>query len=302
LGIIWRQHSKLTLGTVALGQRYGVSNPSAKLSVEMASAILDRSWERGIFSIDTAAAYGDAEPRIGAWIRDTGNQPTVVSKAPSLSEYSDDEVAQTVSGFIAQSLTRLNCRMLDGYLLHRAEDWRREPVRGALQRAKDNGTVKAIGLSGYEPRTLLELMAIEPVDIIQVPISLFDCSAERTGLLIEAVERDVYVMARSVFLQGLLFMNPSTLPAHREGAAPVLTALRQLAAEAQTDLGTLALRSVLETDGVSTAVLGFYNVAQVDEACDAQARTVDRAILDEARRISNGLPLEITDPRRWPTV
>jgi len=240
----------LTTGTAALGQPYGVFNPAEPMSAAEASAVLDRCWQRGITSIDTAVAYGDSEQRIGEWVKNTGQDPTIFSKAPPLSSFSDDEVAQALSGFIDQSLKRLNRTTLDGYLLHRADDWRRVSVRRALQNATDVDTIKAIAISGYDPPNLLELMEIAPVDVIQMPINLFDQIADKSELLAETGRRGTYVMARSVYLQGLLFMDPASVPAYLAAAAPVLKSLRNLAVEAEEDLGTIALHTVLGMEGV----------------------------------------------------
>lgn len=290
----------LTVGTAALGQPYGLSNPARQMPAETAAAILDRCWERGIDRIDTAAAYGDAEQRVGSWIKRAGKSPIVVTKAPPLSAFADDDIAGVVNVHIDQSLRHLDRSSLDGYLLHQAEDWRRRPVRRALQNARDKGVLKAIGLSGYEPDRLIDLMAIDPVDVIQVPVSLFDRSAQRCGLLDEARSKGSYVMARSIYLQGLLFMDPATLPSSLHAAAPSLIALRRLAKETGESLGTIALHAVLATDGIGTAVLGFYTAGQVDEAADAFERTIEPAVLAEAHRIAGGLSGDIIDPRLWP--
>src|SRR5205823_9706683 len=51
-------------------------------SDEEAAAIMDRAWELGITTFDTADAYGGgrSESAIGAWMRSRGVRPTLTTK------------------------------------------------------------------------------------------------------------------------------------------------------------------------------------------------------------------------------
>jgi len=56
---------KIILGTVQLGLNYGVNNTSGLPSKSEVNSILTTAQENGISRLDTAAAYGEAELRIG---------------------------------------------------------------------------------------------------------------------------------------------------------------------------------------------------------------------------------------------
>jgi aryl-alcohol dehydrogenase-like predicted oxidoreductase len=62
--------SKLTLGTVQLGQAYGIANTTGQPSREDSYKILQTAYEQGLRSFDTARAYGDSETVIGEWIKE----------------------------------------------------------------------------------------------------------------------------------------------------------------------------------------------------------------------------------------
>ena len=64
--------SKLVLGTVELGMRYGLNNTNGQPSIEESFAILDAALEDGIDTFDTAYAYGSAEDVLGQWLRSRG--------------------------------------------------------------------------------------------------------------------------------------------------------------------------------------------------------------------------------------
>ena len=59
---------KLILGTVQFGLDYGINNKNGQMSEQEVFDILDLSKSKGISYLDTAAAYGNSEERIGSYI------------------------------------------------------------------------------------------------------------------------------------------------------------------------------------------------------------------------------------------
>ena len=290
----------VTLGTAALGQRYGLTNSHEPMTETCARAILDRAWERGIRSIDTAPAYGAAEQRIGRWIEVRGIRPTIISKAPSMADIDDASVSDRLESIAKRSRRMLDKPLIDSYLLHQHADWRRSSVRASLRRLQDQGVVGAIGLSGYDATEINDLITIDRPDLIQLPFSIFDRRAESSGLLDRAADTGIAVFARSVYLQGLLFMDPATLPPYFHDAKPVLERLRRLAAEAECDLETIGILGALRAPVISSVVIGLVSSDQVDRAVTSAKATVDGAVIAEAVRIGAELPNDIRDPRQWP--
>lgn len=291
----------LTLGAAALGQRYGLSNPHEPMTETCARAVLDRARAKSIRAVDTAPAYGIAEQRIGRWIKDRGVRQTVISKAPSMAAVDDARVSDLLKSHAERSRRFLYTPLIDGYLLHRSADWCRPAVRASLRRLQDQGVVGAIGLSGYDATEINDLITIERPDLIQLPFSLFDRRAESSGLLDRATDAGIVVFARSVYLQGLLFMDPANLPPYFRNAKSVLERLRHLAAEADCDLDTMAILGALKMPGISSVVVGLVSPDQVDRAVASVEAIVDEAIIMEAVRIGTKLPDDICDPRLWPT-
>src|SRR5437764_1305987 len=107
--------SRLALGTVQFGLKYGVANVRGQIDREAAAAILARARSAGMDTLDTAIAYGSSEERLGemgvaSW--------KVVSKLPPADEPCPDP-SQWVREMVQASLRRLNVARLDGLLLHR---------------------------------------------------------------------------------------------------------------------------------------------------------------------------------------
>ena len=106
-----------------------------------------------------------------------------------------------------KSLSRLGVSYLDLYYVHRFD--KKTPVEKTmreLQKLKQEGKIRHIGLSECSSSTLRRACAIERVDAIQVEYSPFTLDIERVdiGLLQTARELGVAVVAYSPIGRGLL--------------------------------------------------------------------------------------------------
>src|SRR5262245_20801119 len=115
--------AELVLGTAQLGLVYGAANRIGQPAPEAADLILRSAVRPGIRWIDTAAAYGTAEQRIGAALPGSKGVRIVTKLAP-LDEFGEaSEVAdirRAVADSVRRSCTRLGTDRLEVLLLHRA--------------------------------------------------------------------------------------------------------------------------------------------------------------------------------------
>jgi aryl-alcohol dehydrogenase-like predicted oxidoreductase len=205
-------NSRLVLGTAQLGLPYGVANQSGLMDRQEAAKILEHAWSEGVATLDTAAAYGESERRLG----EIGvGQWRVISKLPAVPESAAD-VGAWVRSSIERSLRLLGVPCLYGLLLHRPQQLL-EPAGNAIYRAllqaKDRGEVSKIGVSIYGPEDLDALAGRFAFDLIQGPMNIFDRRLSATGWLAKLHAAGVEIHIRSIFLQGLLLMEPPRRPA-----------------------------------------------------------------------------------------
>ncbi len=100
-----------------------------------------------------------------------------------------------------------------------------EALWAALRGLSDDGMFRKIGISVYvadDPARLAE--RFRP-DVMQLPFSLLDQRLLADGTLARLEELGVEMHARSLFLQGLLFLD--NLPEKLRHAAPHLAKLRK---------------------------------------------------------------------------
>jgi len=285
--------NRLILGTAQFGLPYGVANRLGLIDRTEAAKILNLAWSEGIDTLDTAAAYGESERRLG----EIGvRQWRIVSKLPAVPESAAD-VGAWVRTSIAASLRLLGTASLYGLLLHRPQQLL-QPVGKALYRAlleaKDRGEVTKIGVSIYAPEDLDALGSQFKLDLVQGPLNIFDRRLSATGWLAKLHAAGVEVHIRSIFLQGLLLMDPVTRPARFNAWQPLWDQWhRWLEEQSMTPLQACMGFGLSRSD-VDGIVVGVDSLLHL------------KGILESTKRVPLPPPehlqtddLELINPSRW---
>lgn len=246
---------KLALGTAQFGLDYGISNVRGKIPAGEAHRILDEAFKAGVSILDTAPAYGESESLIGAYAESAGVSPRVISK------YIGDgtDIAESVQ----RSLGNLRMRSLYALLVHHYEDFQKDPsFWNNMRTLRDNGIVSKIGFSLYYPAQLHDMMArLTDVDIVQVPYSVLDRRFEPFLHTLKGHNIEVHV--RSVFLQGLIFIDDTALRGQFSSAAKSIQALRHIAEEHHMTVADAALGFVIGSSPVHAAVTGVDSIGNL---------------------------------------
>jgi aryl-alcohol dehydrogenase-like predicted oxidoreductase len=254
---------RLALGTAQFGLAYGLNNEAGQPALSAVAEVLAAARAAGLTLLDTAAAYGNSEARLGELAGDN-SAFELITKLPA---GPPAQVAQQ----LAASRARLRRPRLYGVLFHAFGPLRAEPAAWqALQAARAAGQVARIGVSLYHPHEAEWLLAQGwDVDLVQVPYNVLD--QRFAAVLPQLAARGVEVHVRSAFLQGLLLREPATLPAFFQPLAPKLRQLRALAAGAGVPLPAALLLFAAYAPGVARAVIGVDSVANLHENLAAAA-------------------------------
>src|SRR5512138_260994 len=97
--------AELVLGTAQLGLTYGAANTRGQPDEAQARLILRAALNVGVTWIDTAAAYGTSEARIGAHVP-LGSNVRVVTKLAPLDEMNDQSSMAEVLRAVDESVRR----------------------------------------------------------------------------------------------------------------------------------------------------------------------------------------------------
>lgn len=284
---------KLALGTAQFGSAYGVANRRGQVSVGEGSAILQLARSAGIDTLDTAMAYGDSEQRLG----DIGvGSWKVVSKLSALPEQCRD-IPAWVTASVRGSLSRLRIPHLYGLLLHRPGELLESAgtsVYQALVRLKDEGLVKKIGVSIYDPAELSALCSVYAFDLVQAPFNLLDRRLLDTGWLPRLAAQHTEVHIRSVFLQGLLLMSGDRRPPMFERWAPLWRAWASWLDQAGLTPVQACLRDALSFPDIGKVVIGVDSLSHLKEILQAANGPAPRI----PESVSTHDP-DLLNPSRW---
>jgi aryl-alcohol dehydrogenase-like predicted oxidoreductase len=289
------QTSRLILGTAQFGLNYGISNQRGQIPQEEVKAILTEAAKAGISTLDTAAAYGNSEQSIGTALAETATGFRIISKYPP------NRPEQRIKQAFEESLERLGVDKLYGYLLHSYSTYSNNPVvLDELQELKASGKVEKIGISLYHPAEAEELLSRNAaVDIVQFPYSIFDRRFDE--VLPKLLQKGIETHVRSVYLQGLYFVQPDRLPQHLQPVAPKLATLQQLAQEHQLPMGAICQGFALANYYISNIVIGVESLQTLQENISFSNLILpDKllAALDQLKEENENILL----PYKWPAT
>ena len=275
--------SPMTLGTVQLGMNYGIANDAGKPSEEKSFSILQSALEGGITALDTARAYGDSELVIGRFLKQwKGNMPTIITKIPKLQGDSPKELERFATESVEQSLERLGVNKVSGVMLHGAKDpiIHGQACADAVKALIDHGYTDRVGVSVYVAEDIQGMLPYDIFSLTQVPMSIFDQQLIADGSIERLRQQDYAVFVRSVFLQGLFFLDPEKVddPILVEHAVPKIRLLQRIAADLGISVAQLAIAFMRDSAGVTSLVLG----ADTPEQVKSNIAYFDAPALDES--------------------
>jgi aryl-alcohol dehydrogenase-like predicted oxidoreductase len=171
---------------------------------------------------------------------------------------------------VGESLERLRIKTLWGLLLHR-ESWLEgatEPAERVADCLKREGKIKFFGISVYSPQMAAKALNTAGIDLVQVPFNVFDQRAVRQGIFESARKKSKKIFVRSVYLQGLLLLDPNDLPSHMIFSRNALNLFREAARKENLSPKLLALSYVVQNAGGALIVIGAEAPSQVEENVD----------------------------------
>lgn len=300
--------SPITLGTVQLGFRYGVANRVGQPDVDSSRRMLAKALACGVSTWDTARHYGTAEEVIGDFIRSAylESMPLVVTKFKWEGSALTDKVEalQQARNRVTASLRHLGIARLPILLFHQDKD---QPIREVLRQLpdvlrtlKEDGLIMHGGISLYFAHDA-EYVVDEPtIQAIQVPLNVLDQRLIATGVLHDFYRERKAVFIRSVFLQGLFFMEVQQLPPTLSGIIPYLKQLGELAREADMSMAQFAFSYVRDTVGVTSVIFGAETEEQVAQnALLLHGPSIPEAIRAKVGTLFRHLPEQLITPGYW---
>lgn len=275
------------------------------------------AMDKGINLIDTAPIYGfgKSEELVAKAIAEHGNRDDlVISTKFGIEWHSESEVYRNASPErmekeVEDSLRRLGVDYIDIYFVHWPDPLVPfEKTAEAMERLRDAGKIKAVGVSNYSVDQIEQFSKVGTVNVVQPPYNMFEREIE-ADLVPYCNEHDIAMMAYGGLCRGLLSgkmamsrrfegddlrkVDPKFQHPRYEAYLLAVEKLDNLAGE-RFDKSVLefAIRWILDK-GSETVLWGARHPDQV--------KNVDRVIgwslgVSELREVDEILEKTITDP------
>ncbi|WP_160722940.1 aldo/keto reductase [Bacillus sp. USDA818B3_A] len=171
------------LGTNAVGGH----NLFPNLDEEAGRELVRTGLSNGINFLDTAFIYGPkrSEEIIGEVVKEHGNRSEIVIATKAAHKFAGNEmVLDNSPAFLKQSveesLRRLQTDYIDLFYIHFPDnDTPKDEAVGALKQLKDEGKIRAIGVSNFSFEQLKEANKDGYVDVYQGEYNLLNRDAEK---------------------------------------------------------------------------------------------------------------------------
>lgn len=288
-----------------------------RASVDAVRAAMDA----GVNLIDTAPMYGfgRSEQIVAKAIQGRRDQVVLATKCglrwdDDRGEFhfaSDDEAIKpdgplhihrflgpdSIRHEIEQSLTRLDTDYIDLYQTHWQDPTTPiEDTMAELLKLKDEGKIRAIGVSNATVQQMDRYRSVGPIDADQERYSMLDRGMEQSGQLDYCRQHDIAVLAYSPLAHGLLTGKMDaerSFPAsdlrhgkerfsveNRQRMLRMLDDLRPLAEDRGVTFGQLVLAWTIAQPGLTHALVGARSPEQARENAAAAAIELEQPELE----------------------
>ncbi len=256
-------------------------------------AAIHRALDLGINWIDTAAVYGlgHSEKVVGRAVKSSTHKPYIFTKC-SMRWHADRSIynslkAASLAEEVEASLRRLRVEAIDLYQIHWPNpDGEIEEGWAALERMRQQGKLRWIGVSNFNVEQMKRALKIAPITSLQPPYSMLRRAVE-AEILPFAQANGIGVINYSPMVSGLLTgkMTPARAAAlppddwrrqNKEFSEPRLSRnmrlvelLRTIGSGHGVSPGVVAVAWTLHNSAITAAIVGGRSAKQVEEMAPA---------------------------------
>ncbi len=282
---------KLILGTVQFGLNYGINNLEGKPTGKDVFEILDLASEQNIETLETANAYGDAIELIGLYHQQKKHLFKILSKFKNVK-------AGELYDLTQHSLNKLHIPYFEVYSYHSFADYLKHPyLNDELLLLKSKGLIKKIGISVYTNKELQLVIHDKTIDVIQLPYNLLDNQNRRGAYLEQAKPNNKEIHVRSVFLQGLFFMNEGSIPEKLIPLEPYIREIHSFCKKEAITIQALALSYAIYNKQIDHVLIGVENSSQLRKNIESISDL--KSAFDYINQHINVKEKELLNPVNW---
>jgi aryl-alcohol dehydrogenase-like predicted oxidoreductase len=283
----------IILGTANFGNQYGIANRGEVLSQNEIKDIIKWAQKNGINHFDTAISYGNAEEILGRYL-DLSLEPAIDTKLDGKSCQSRDSIVRAAR----KTRDMLGVESLSTLYLHDEnllQTSSKTEITFGLREVLDLGIAKQIGVSVYSEEAVKACkQSLPQLSVFQVPENICDRRLNSSRLIHNLSEDGNIFRIRSIFLQGLLLMEPTSIPSNLVQAKSSIQALKEFGKMKSITPVGLCVAYANSISWASAFIVGVASLKQLNEI-----RVSTLTLPDGWKAAIATLPPEIIDPRKW---
>ena len=287
-------NSKLILGTVQFGLKYGINNTIGKPKKEEVLSLLKVAYNSGIRILDTAEAYGNAHQLIGNYHKEQNNfKFKIITKFPHQIKHN------LIKTKVFEYLDIMKVNILDVMMFHSFDSFKfNYNAIKTLNELKSDGLIKNIGVSVYTNTQLKNLLKEDLVSVVQLPFNLLDNFSVRGDLINKLKEKGKIIHTRSAFLQGLFFKKITDNLSIVQALKRHLKILNQITKKEECSIEELALSYCIKQNNIDNVIIGVDSRSQLSANLKAAAYEINEETLKSINNISVE-DLSLLNPSLW---
>lgn len=262
---------KLGLGTVQFGLDYGVTNKSGIPDSDEVFSIIEYADSKGINCIDTASLYGESEKVLGTCLGD-GNFKIITKSPKFISDCITNKDIDLLNESFNKSCSNLKRNKIYGLLIHNPEDLLKkggERIYEKLVEYKIKNKVSKIGFSAYNSINTNEIIDRYNIDLVQIPVNIFNQKMINDGTLHNLKEKNIEVHARSIFLQGVLLIEPNQMPQKLLKLKKSVEKYREILKQNNITPLQASIGFIKKIKEIDVAIIGVLSKEQLEDIINA---------------------------------
>ena len=197
--------NKICIGTSNFGKKYGYNKD--KFNSKELNKLFKYLKKNNIHYLDSAEGYDNHR-----LLKRNINNFKLIYKINFLQNNDHDKILSNLKNI----LESLNLSKFECLLIHGVKNLSKQKLKKIfifLNKIKRKNITKFFGASIYDEKDLRKIYKLKyKLDIIQLPINIFDRSFINNKTILSLKKRGVKFHARSIFLQGTLLIKNKKLP------------------------------------------------------------------------------------------
>lgn len=289
---------KIIIGCANFGNYYGLRKKN--LSANKIYNIMLLAKKLGIYHYDTAYDYKKSESILGKNIDKIylKKKPLIDTKLPKKIKFKKNNT--DIEKIILDSKIKLKIKQINTLYVHDSKQLlqkKGKKIYSELLKLKSKKLIRNIGISVYTIKETLKILKKFKIDVIQIPYNLIDNRFTNKSFLKLIKKKKCKLIARSIFLKGLLLKKPKKMDRYFKRWFNFFTDFNKKIAKNNLSVKKLTIFKLKKEKSINNFIVGIANVNQLREI--STILKSNRKSLSKKIHIPNIEDQNLINPRYW---